>query len=108
MPNAGAAVEPVPGTRSELTPVSRHYRIDINTSPPSIPETSWRLRIHGLVAMPLEWTLADLRSRQATHQFITLSCISNTVGGDLHGDFSEEPEKLSLNLHGDLCMALRG
>jgi DMSO/TMAO reductase YedYZ molybdopterin-dependent catalytic subunit len=85
LPNSGAAVEPAPGTRSELTPVSRHYRIDINTSPPSITETSWRLKIHGLVAKPLEWTLADLRARQAMHQFITLSCISNTVGGDLIG-----------------------
>jgi DMSO/TMAO reductase YedYZ molybdopterin-dependent catalytic subunit len=85
LPNAGAAVQPAPGTRPELTPVSRHYRIDINTSPPSIPETSWRLKIHGLVAKPLEWTLADLRARPAMHQFITLSCISNTVGGDLTG-----------------------
>jgi hypothetical protein len=25
-----------------------------------------------------------------------------------NGDFSEEPQKLSLNLHGDPCMALRG
>ncbi len=85
LPNAGAAVQPAAGTRPELTPVSRHYRIDINTSPPSIPETSWRLKIHGLVAKPLEWTLADLRARPAMHQFITLSCISNTVGGDLTG-----------------------
>ena len=85
LPNAGAAVQPAAGTRPELTPVSRHYRIDINTSPPSIPETSWRLKIHGLVAKPLEWTLADLRGRAAMHQFITLSCISNTVGGDLTG-----------------------
>jgi DMSO/TMAO reductase YedYZ molybdopterin-dependent catalytic subunit len=85
LPNAGATVQPAPGTRPELTPVSRHYRIDIDTSPPSIPEASWRLKIHGLVARPLEWTLGDLRVRPAMHQFITLSCISNTVGGDLIG-----------------------
>ena len=85
LPNAGAALQPAPGTRPELTPVSRHYRIDINTSPPSIPEATWRLKIHGLVAKPLEWSLADLRARPAVDQFITLSCISNTVGGDLIG-----------------------
>jgi DMSO/TMAO reductase YedYZ molybdopterin-dependent catalytic subunit len=85
LPNAGAAVQPAAGTRPELTPVSRHYRIDINTSPPSIPEASWRLKIHGLVARPIEWTLAELRARPAVHQFITLSCISNTIGGDLIG-----------------------
>jgi hypothetical protein len=85
LPNAGAAVQPAPGTRPELTPVSRHYRIDINTSPPSIPEASWRLKIRGLVARPLEWTFAGLRARPAMHQFITLSCISNPVGADLIG-----------------------
>src|SRR6516165_1833638 len=31
LPNANAAVEPAPGTRPELTPLERHYRIDINT-----------------------------------------------------------------------------
>lgn len=85
LPNAGAAPQPAPGTRPELTPVSRHYRIDINTSPPLISEATWRLKIHGLIARPIEWTLADLRARPAMHQFITLSCISNTVGGDLIG-----------------------
>ena len=85
LPNAGAAVQPAQGTRPEFTPVSRHYRIDIDTVPPAIAESSWRLKIHGLVAKPLEWTLAELRARPATHQFITLSCISNPVGGDLIG-----------------------
>jgi DMSO/TMAO reductase YedYZ molybdopterin-dependent catalytic subunit len=85
LPNASAALQPAPGTRPELTPVNRHYRIDINTSPPSIPEATWRLKIHGLVAKPLEWSLADLRARPAVDQFITLSCISNTVGGNLTG-----------------------
>jgi DMSO/TMAO reductase YedYZ molybdopterin-dependent catalytic subunit len=73
LPNAGATVQPAPGRRPELT------------SPPSIPEASWRLKIHGLIARPLVWTLADLRARPAMHQFITLSCISNTLGGDLIG-----------------------
>src|SRR5262249_44910308 len=85
LPNAGASLQPAPGTRPELTPVSRHYRIDINTSSPSIPESSWRLKIHGLVARSFEWTLADLCARPAMHQFIIFSCISNPVGGDLTG-----------------------
>jgi DMSO/TMAO reductase YedYZ molybdopterin-dependent catalytic subunit len=85
LPNAGATIQSAPGTRSELTPVGQHYRIDIDTFPPSIAEASWQLKIHGLVAKPLEWTLADLRAHPAMHQFITLSCISNPVGGDLIG-----------------------
>jgi len=85
LPNANASVQPVLGTRPEFTPLAQHYRIDINTTAPEVREASWRLRWSGLVAQPLVWTLDDIRSRPAMHQFITLSCISNEVGGDLIG-----------------------
>ena len=85
LPNAGAAVKPAPGTRPELTPIERHYRIDINTVPPVIDGQTWRLKIKGLVETPLSLTLDDLRKYEPVHRFITLSCISNPVGGDLIG-----------------------
>jgi DMSO/TMAO reductase YedYZ molybdopterin-dependent catalytic subunit len=85
LPNANAPVTPVRGIRPEFTPLAHHYRIDINTSPPKIREESWRLKITGLLARPLAWTLDDIRSRPPMHQFITLSCISNVIGGDLIG-----------------------
>jgi sulfite oxidase len=65
--------------------VADHYRIDINTAPPVIAEASWRLKIGGLLEQPLAFTLAELRGFEQSHQFITLSCISNLVGGDLIG-----------------------
>jgi DMSO/TMAO reductase YedYZ molybdopterin-dependent catalytic subunit len=85
LPNAGAAVKPAPGTRPEYTPLERHYRIDINTTPPKIYGTTWRLKISGLVDKPLSFTLDELRRYEPMHQFVTLSCISNPVGGDLIG-----------------------
>jgi DMSO/TMAO reductase YedYZ molybdopterin-dependent catalytic subunit len=85
LPNAGAAVKPAPGTRPEYTPLERHYRIDINTTPPKIDGMIWRLKISGLVEKPLSFTLDQLRRYEPMHQFITLSCISNPVGGDLIG-----------------------
>lgn len=86
LPNANADVVPPQGTRSELTPVDDHYRIDINTIPPRVNESNWRLRFGGLVGRPLEFTLADLRGRYPSlDQFITLSCISNPIAGDLIG-----------------------
>lgn len=85
LPNADAAVKPAPGTRPELTPVAQHYRIDINTAPPVIQEDSWRLNISGLVEQPLALTLEDIRRGNPMHQFVTLACISNPVGGDLIG-----------------------
>jgi Oxidoreductase molybdopterin binding domain len=80
LPNADAAVKPVPGTRPEFTPLERHYRIDINTIPPTINEEQWRLNITGLVEKPLALTLEELRSYEPLHQFVTLACISNPVG----------------------------
>src|ERR1700756_4645957 len=85
LPNAKAAVKPVPGTRSEFTPLERHYRIDINTIPSAVNEEQWRLNITGLVEKPLALTLDELRRYEPLHQFITLRCISNPVGGDLIG-----------------------
>ena len=85
LPNADAAVKPVSGTRPEFTPLERHYRIDINTIPPAVNEQQWRLNVTGLVEKPLGLTLDELRRYDPLHQFVTLSCISNPVGGDLIG-----------------------
>ena len=85
LPNADAAVQPAPGTRPEYTSLEQHYRIDINTMPPAVDESQWSLKIGGLVEQPLGLTLDDLRRYEPLHQFITLACISNPVGGDLIG-----------------------
>jgi DMSO/TMAO reductase YedYZ molybdopterin-dependent catalytic subunit len=85
-PNADSPVTPVPGTRLEYTPVADHYRVDIDLTPPHIDSTSYRLRIAGLVARPLTVTLEQLKTAyRSTDQFVTLSCISNPVGGPLTG-----------------------
>ena len=85
LPNAGANVTPVRGTRPEFTPLEDHYRIDVNTRPPVMDQAEWRLRIGGLVDSPLTLTLDDLRREAPLHQFVTLACISNPIGGDLIG-----------------------
>jgi DMSO/TMAO reductase YedYZ molybdopterin-dependent catalytic subunit len=85
LPNANDAVKPAPGTRPEFTALERHYRIDVDAIPPVIDPQQWRLKIGGLVEKPLTLTLDELKRFEAMHQFITLSCISNPVGGDLIG-----------------------
>ncbi len=85
LPNAQAPVKPAPGTRPELTPLDRHYRIDVDTVPPAIDEASWRLKVSGLVERPLELTLEEIRRYERMEQFVTLSCISNPIAGDLTG-----------------------
>jgi DMSO/TMAO reductase YedYZ molybdopterin-dependent catalytic subunit len=85
LPNQGAAVTPVTGTRPEFTTLEDHYRIDINTVPPHVDAASWRLDIRGLVRQPKALTMDELRQREVRHQFITLACISNPVAGSLIG-----------------------
>jgi DMSO/TMAO reductase YedYZ molybdopterin-dependent catalytic subunit len=85
LPNAGAVVTPVSGTRPEFTPLEDHYRVDADTRTPVIDAGRWRLKIGGLVDDPQELTLEDLRREEPLQQFVTLSCISNPIGGDLIG-----------------------
>ncbi|GAA2759231.1 molybdopterin-dependent oxidoreductase [Actinopolymorpha rutila] len=62
------------------------YRIDTALSVPVVDPATWRLRIHGMVDRPLDLTVADLRSRRIVHRWVTLTCVSNEVGGDLAGN----------------------
>ena len=83
-PNDGDLVLAVPGTRAEYTAVEDHYRVFIRTTPTVIDGASWALPIGGLVANPVELSIEDIRNNyEPRSQFITLSCISNRVGGSL-------------------------
>lgn len=78
-------IEPAPGTRPELTANEDFYRIDINTFPQNIDQEDWSLEVSGLFDDPGELSLEDLMGYEPLTQTITLSCISNQVGGDLIG-----------------------
>jgi DMSO/TMAO reductase YedYZ molybdopterin-dependent catalytic subunit len=85
-PNAGSPVKPVPGTRPEYTAVSDHYRTDINLQPPSLNGATWQLPVDGQVSNPLVLSLDQIRSGyQSQDLFVTLSCVSNPLGGSLIG-----------------------
>jgi len=84
-PRTRDSVEPAPGTRDELTSNDDFYRIDINTRSPSIEQAEWQLEVAGLFDSPRSLTLEELGSFPVVTQPITLSCISNRVGGDLIG-----------------------
>jgi DMSO/TMAO reductase YedYZ molybdopterin-dependent catalytic subunit len=81
---------PALGTRREITPLAEHYRIDINTFIPEIPEEGYTLPVTTrLTEDGSEQTLATLtldgirNDFEAVNEVITMSCISNRVGGDL-------------------------
>lgn len=78
-----ARTQPVQGTRPELTANDDFYRIDIDTIPPQVDESSWKLKLSGLVDTPFELDLDQIRSMPSQTQILTMQCISNPVGGDL-------------------------
>ena len=84
LPNAQDNMQPAPGTRPEYTPLDDHYRIDISSRPPVIDSNEWRLEVTGLVGNPVSLSLQDLYDKfDRVDRFITLSCISNRIGGTL-------------------------
>jgi DMSO/TMAO reductase YedYZ molybdopterin-dependent catalytic subunit len=80
---SSASFEPAPGTRAEITPNDNFYRIDIGLIPPHVDEKTWRLELTGLVKNPMSLTLDQIRARPSVSQYVTLSCISNPLGGEL-------------------------
>jgi DMSO/TMAO reductase YedYZ molybdopterin-dependent catalytic subunit len=83
LPNAGADIVPLDGSRPEFTPLENFYRIDTDTRAPAIDVGRWRLAVGGLVDRPLSVALEELRGMESTDLFATLCCISNPPGGDL-------------------------
>jgi DMSO/TMAO reductase YedYZ molybdopterin-dependent catalytic subunit len=65
------------------TPAARFYRIDTALVVPQLDPDSWRLRIHGKVQRELTFSYADLLARPLVERWITLTCVSNEIGGDL-------------------------
>lgn len=82
LPNANSSVIPAAGTRPELTPVENHYRIDISSGLPAMPE-DYTLPITGLVTNEVQWTLDEIRAMPSRDDYLTMACISNRIGGSL-------------------------
>jgi DMSO/TMAO reductase YedYZ molybdopterin-dependent catalytic subunit len=74
------------GAEPYLTPLADFYRIDTALSIPQIDASTWRLQIKGMVDKPLTLTYADLLARPMIERVITISCVSNEVGGSLIGN----------------------
>jgi DMSO/TMAO reductase YedYZ molybdopterin-dependent catalytic subunit len=62
------------------------YRIDTALLIPRVSTADWALAVDGMVANPLRLTYDDLWERRLVEYDVTLSCVSNEVGGDLVGN----------------------
>ena len=73
------------GITPYITSNDGFYRIDTALTVPQVDPADWSLRITGMVDEEIELTFDDIRAMDLTDQVVTLSCVSNDVGGDLVG-----------------------
>lgn len=67
-------------------PNESFYRIDTALSVPRVDLREWRLTITGMVERPYEIDFPDLLEMPMVERDVTLSCVSNEVGGRLVGN----------------------
>ena len=72
-----------PGMPRLITPASSFYLIDTALTSPRIDVNGWKLSVKGAVDNPIELSYKDLLSMPTREADITLSCVSNPVGGGL-------------------------
>ena len=68
---------------AEVTPNDEFYLVSKNLIDPQVGLAGWDLEIGGLVERPYSLTYEELTSMPPVEEFVTLECISNSVGGDL-------------------------
>jgi DMSO/TMAO reductase YedYZ molybdopterin-dependent catalytic subunit len=76
----------VPGITPIVMPNDRFYRIDTALLTPIVNTAGWSLRIHGLVDRETTLTWDELIGMPMFEQYVTISCVSNQVGGNLVGN----------------------
>ena len=80
---AGYYDNTVTGISPIVTPNSDFYRIDTALVVPSVDVNDWKLSVSGMVDNPYTMTFRDLIDMGLVETPVTLSCVSNKVGGNL-------------------------
>ena len=79
-------LDEIAGISSYVTPNNRFYRIDTALTVPQVDPANWKLSFTGMVDRPYELTLDDILAMDLEEHVITLSCVSNPIGGSLVGN----------------------
>lgn len=81
----GASLD-IPGISPIVTPNATFYRIDTALQVPSIDSDTWTLKVTGMVENEIEIDFKELLAKPLEQHYLTLTCVSNDVGGDLIGN----------------------
>ncbi len=80
------SVGSTPGISPLVVPNDSYYRIDTALTTPQVDPANWSLTIRGMVDNEVTYTYDELLARAETIAPVTLSCVSNEVGGNLVGN----------------------
>ena len=86
MQGPGVATFPIDGLTPYIVPADQFYRIDTALTVPQVNVDTWSMKVSGMVDNPFELSFADLLAMPQVQEAVTLSCVSNEVGGDLVGN----------------------
>lgn len=81
-----AQIAQVEGVSELITPNETFYRIDTALSIPNVDLDTWEVSFTGLVDSPFSLTYDELVDLPMVERYITICCVSNSVGGDLIGN----------------------
>jgi DMSO/TMAO reductase YedYZ molybdopterin-dependent catalytic subunit len=76
----------IPGLSPFFTPDAQFYRVDTALTIPQVSASTWQLRIHGMVDNPMTITFDQLSRMPMTEHDVTLTCVSESVGGGYIGN----------------------
>jgi DMSO/TMAO reductase YedYZ molybdopterin-dependent catalytic subunit len=68
---------------SFVTSNADFYRIDTALIVPQLSRVDWQLKIHGMVDREITYRFQDLDRFEVVEKLVTLTCVSNPVGGEL-------------------------
>ncbi|MCW2866770.1 MAG: oxidoreductase [Marmoricola sp.] len=74
-----------PGVSPFVTKNADFYRVDTNLTVPVVDVGSWKLTVDGDVKNPFSLSFEELTKMNVVERDITMTCVSNEVGGDLLG-----------------------
>ncbi|MBI1349716.1 MAG: molybdopterin-dependent oxidoreductase [Actinomycetales bacterium] len=83
---APAVTAPVSGITPFRVPNADFYRVDTALVVPTVGLTGWRLTLGGMVSNPYSLTYDDLLAMPLVERDLTLTCVSNEVGGPYAGN----------------------
>lgn len=82
----GDNFDDVDGITPVVVPNDEFYRIDTALVIPQLDVNTWSMKVTGMVDNEIELTFDDLLNMDPVEEYVTMSCVSNPIGGELVGN----------------------